>query len=272
MPYCAGAAPVAHEKRDCAQTSLEPPSVGHGLGDERHVVRGVDEEEAHDDHEQHDRDLDDGEDRAHASGELRAGDEQDGEDRDDQERRPAHLQSGDVDGRGERDADGEERLAEVDAPVLRDHRGAREHLEDEVPADDPREELAHGRVREGVGAAGHRHGGRELGVAHDREPARERGEDERDGHAGPGEVGRRLRADREDARADRDRDAHQGEVPRAERPLQAAFLVDRVGDRRLDGFHPQVHESPKPLRAAPAAPRRLSVRRASPSRHPSANR
>ena len=32
MPYCAGAAPVAHEKRDCVQTSLEPPSVGTDSG------------------------------------------------------------------------------------------------------------------------------------------------------------------------------------------------------------------------------------------------
>src|SRR4051794_19904308 len=53
-------------------------------------------------------------------------------------------------------------------------------LEHEVPADDPGDELTQRRVREGVRAAGHRHGRGELGVAEPGEPAGDSGDDERD--------------------------------------------------------------------------------------------
>ena len=145
----------------------------HGLGDERHVVRRVDEEEAR----RRSRtarcstlmivntistravSFVPATSSAVKTATIRNGG-------------PAHLEaqrSSTVAGNGMPTAS--ECLAEVDAPVLRDHAPRREHLEDQVPADDPREELAHGRVREGVGAAGNGHGRGELGVAHDRERA-----------------------------------------------------------------------------------------------------
>ena len=66
--------------------------------------------------------------RADARGELRAGDEApSGDDRN----AGGHLASTSSRSPGT-GCDGEERLAEVDAPVLRDD-GRREHLEDEVP-------------------------------------------------------------------------------------------------------------------------------------------
>ena len=59
-------------------------------------------------------------------------------------------------------------------------------LEDEVPADDPGDELAEGGVGVGVGGAGDGDHGRELGVAEAGERADDGDEDERDGEGGAG--------------------------------------------------------------------------------------
>ena len=52
-------------------------------------------------------------------------------------------------------------------------------FEDEVPADDPRDELAHGRVGVGVGAACDRDHRRQFGIAERGEGADDRNQDER---------------------------------------------------------------------------------------------
>ena len=57
--------------------------------------------------------------------------------------------------------------------------------------------------------------------------------------AGPAKFAAALRADREDAGADRDRDAHEREVPRAERALQLASGFIGVRHGLLDRFGPE---------------------------------
>ena len=71
-------------------------------------------------------------------------------------------------------------LLEVAGEAGRQRRRADRELQGEVPADDPRDQLAEGRVAERVGAAGHRHRRGELRVAERRERAGEAGDRERD--------------------------------------------------------------------------------------------
>ncbi len=142
--------------------------------------------------------------------------------------------------RGEADAD-----AHVGAGVF----------EDQIPADDPGDELAERGVGVGVGGAGDGNHGGQLGVAEAGERADEGHQDhgERDGGAGAGTAGERgvrddvvderrvgdggggkLLAgdgradDGEDARADDGADAERGERPRAEGLLQRVLGFFRV--------------------------------------------
>ncbi len=97
------------------------------------------------------------------------------------------------------------------APGDGDRRGADRVLEHEVPADDPRHELAHRRVGVGVGAAGDRNHRRELGVAESGERAADAGDEERERH-------RRARAIRDGGRrADEEARADDGADARARR-------------------------------------------------------
>ena len=66
---------------------------------------------------------------------------------------------------GKLDAEARQQRGEVAAPGDRDRDVADRVLEDQVPADDPRDQLAERRVRVGVGAAGLRDHRRQLGVA-----------------------------------------------------------------------------------------------------------
>ena len=56
-------------------------------------------------------------------------------------------------------------FGQVAGPAAGHHRRAERELQQQVPADDPGDDLAHGRVRVGVGAAGGRHAGGQFGVA-----------------------------------------------------------------------------------------------------------
>ena len=71
-----------------------------------------------------------------------------------------------------------EKIDEVRGEADADRHVANGVFEDQVPADDPRDELAHGRVGVGVRAASDRNHGREFGVA-------ERGEGAHDRNQGP---------------------------------------------------------------------------------------
>ena len=111
--------------------------------------------------------------------------------------------------------------AEVVRPARRDGRRAERELEDEVPADDPRDELAEARVGERVRRAGDRHRRGELGVAQRGERAGDAGGDERQRDRRAGERAGGLAGQHEDAGADDDADAEDDEIQRAERAAQA---------------------------------------------------
>ena len=71
-------------------------------------------------------------------------------------------------------------LDDVARPADRDRRGADHVFEDQVPADQPGDELAHRGIGVGVGRAGDRHGRGHLGVAEAGEGAGDAAEDERE--------------------------------------------------------------------------------------------
>ena len=80
----------------------------------------------------------------------------------------------------------------VARPAHRYRGRAHRVFEHQVPADDPRQQFAHGGVGVGVGAAGDRNHGGELAVAHAGEGAADGGDDEREDHRGAGIVGGRV--------------------------------------------------------------------------------
>ena len=70
-------------------------------------------------------------------------------------------------------------------PALRDHAGAEQQLEEQVPADDPGDQLTEGGVGERVRRPGDRDGRGELRVAEGGEAAADRGETNENTIAGP---------------------------------------------------------------------------------------
>ena len=102
--------------------------------------------------------------------------------------------------------------------------GGRDHgvLQHQVPTDDPREQLAHGGVRVGVGRARHRHHRRELRVAQRREDAGDPGHHEREDERRAGLVVGRLAGEDEDPRAD---DGAHPEARELHRPQDAPQAV-----------------------------------------------
>ena len=136
-------------------------------------------------------------------------------------------------------------------------------FQDQVPADDPGDQLAHGRVGVGVGAAGDRNHRRQLGIAEPGKRADDRHQHERNrqrrtssGTAQRGRVmhdvvgqrgvqdrrgiellsGDRGADDGEDAGANHRADTQRGERPRAERLLQPMFRLLRLGDQLVNGL------------------------------------
>ncbi len=75
-------------------------------------------------------------------------------------------------------------------------------FEHQVPADDPSEQLTHGGVGVGVGAARNRDHGREFAVTHSRESAANRCDDKRQHDGWPGVIRRRDAGQREQPGAD----------------------------------------------------------------------
>ena len=112
-------------------------------------------------------------------------------------------------------------------------------FQNQVPADDPRDQLPQRRVRIGVGASRLRNHRRQLGVAQRREPADDAEQDEREDQRRAGAVaddfaarqrlaGGRGADRREDARADDGADRQHDQIARAEHALQR---VRAVGDQ-----------------------------------------
>ena len=89
---------------------------------------------------------------------------------------------------GQRNPEPGEQRREIAAPGDRDRDVADRVFENQVPADDPRDELAQRRVRVGVGAAGLRDHRGQLGVAQRREPADDAEQDEREDQRRAGAV------------------------------------------------------------------------------------
>ena len=121
------------------------------------------------------------------------------------------------------------------APADRDRRDGDAVLEDQVPADDPGDEVAHSRVGVGVGAAGDRDARRQLGVTERGERARHAGEDERqhDRRAGGGD---RLADHDEDAGADDRAEAQRGRVAQPDDALEAGALLLRLAHEHVGGL------------------------------------
>ncbi len=108
-----------------------------------------------------------------------------------------------------------EQLEQVVRPADGHGRRADRVLDDQVPANDPGDELAEGRVGIRVGAAGDGNHARQLGIAESGQTAAEPGEKERDNQRRPGVVVGGLAGEDEDPRADRGADAEGRERDRA---------------------------------------------------------
>ena len=124
-------------------------------------------------------------------------------------------------------ADAEERVQQrlqVAAPADGHRRHRHAVLEDQVPADDPRDELAERRVAVGVGAARDRDRRGQLGVGEGREQAGDprEGEGDDDRRAGIADA---LADDHEDAGADDRADAQRGEVEDSDRSFETVLGV-----------------------------------------------
>ena len=146
---------------------------------------------------------------------------------------------------GQREAEGRvEELAEVAAPADGHGRDGDAVLEDQVPADDPGDELAHRRVGVRVRAARDRDRGGHLRVGEGGEGAGHAGEDE-------GQDDRRARAadrlaeDDEDPGADDGAEPQRREVEQAHHPLERLPALLCLGDQRVGGLR---GEEPRTVR------------------------
>ena len=132
------------------------------------------------------------------------------------------------------DAELREHALEVARPAVRDGRRSDRVLEDQIPADDPGEQLAERRVGVGVGRSGHRHHRRELRVAQRGEDAGHAGHDVREHQRRSGDVARGGAGRDEDAGADDRADAQAGQLDGTEhaaQPVLAGHLVEQLAER-----------------------------------------
>ncbi len=135
-----------------------------------------------------------------------------------------------------------QKARDVSGPVDRD-RGCADHVfEDQVPADQPGDELAHRGIGVGVRRAGDRNGRGHLGVAKTRECADDSAQNERDRYRRSGKLGGCFAGQPEEAGADHRADAEQNEVRARQRALQSlARSIRRFGFQIGDRFpYPQI--------------------------------
>ena len=140
------------------------------------------------------------------------------------------------------DAESGQQRREVAAPRDRHRDIADRVLEDQIPADDPGNQLAERGVGIGVGAAGLRNHRRQLGVAESGQRAHRAEQQEREDERGPGAVANHLavrqhlpgcrRPDRrKDARADDGADREHDQITRAHDALQGLVgFGEQLGD------------------------------------------
>ena len=219
--------------------------------------------------------FDEDDDRVEARRLLDAAHEQRGHREDDEHRGHVEVRAGRLEGCGSFQTNGrvDPAVRQVDAegvveerddvarPADADGRRADQVFEDEVPADDPGDELAHRRVRVRVRAARDGDHRRHLGVAEARERRGDARDDEgeRDRRPGVGRGG--ASGEHEDAGADDGADAEHDQVERRERALHAvvglgvaAQLVDRLGGKK------RVRDAHRRPSLTPAAPARIHGR------------
>ena len=217
---------------------MEPGHVGadrHARGDERVVVGRVDEPDAGDDHEQHHEELDPDQHHVDPHRLLDADGDQGGEDGDQQ-----HGQQVDAAARSQILGPGNADVAEEDhrvrAPALRDHAGAEHQLQQQVPADDPGDDLAQAGVGERVRRARHRDRGRELRVAERRQPAGDGRDHEAQHDRGTGQGAGRSSGQGEDAGSDDHADTEDREVQGRQGLLELVVRFIGVRDGLLDAL------------------------------------
>ena len=161
-----------------------------------------------------------------------------------------------------------QQIVEVGGEAHRDRHVRYGVFEDQIPADDPREDLAEDRVGVGVRAAGDRNHRRQFRVAQRRETAHERGDEERERDPRPralppdrgngiaavqqqienrriedrleleGLAGRRRAGQNENAGADYGSDTERRQAPRTQRLAQLPLRMLRGGDQRVDAAGP----------------------------------
>ena len=130
-----------------------------------------------------------------------------------------------------------EEAHDIARPSDRHRGGAKRIFEDQVPADDPGDDLSHRRIGVGVGTAGDRNGRGHFRITQTREGAGGRAEDEghRDGRPGVGRGG--VPGQHKNARPDDGADAQGDEIGGREAALERHAVVRgqtlRVWLRRL---------------------------------------
>ena len=158
-----------------------------------------------------------------------------------------------------------EKAHHVARPADRNRGGAEHIFEDQIPADDPGDEFAQGRVGISVGAAGNRHRRRHLRVAQSGEDAGDRAKHERERDCWSGVGGSRMSGQHKNTGPDDGADAERDEVDCRQRTRERhlAMRDQRLGLRlfRLRLQHSNGFASPntrhrpsyKPAAASAAA-------------------
>ena len=207
--------------------------VGGRRRNQRRVIRGIHESPADSDDEQHDAHLQDNDESIHERRFLGAADQQQREQQQDEDSRDIHdpvdaSSEGRFEGRMRplvwySEAEPLEHAIEVFAPSDR-HRGRADRIfEDQIPADDPRDEFTHRRVGIGIGAAGYWNQGSEFRVTKPGKGAADAGDDEGEHDRRTRAIGDRGRGSHKKTGADDRANAERQEVHRPERTLQAVF-------------------------------------------------
>ena len=123
----------------------------------------------------------------------------------------------------------EQRL-HVTGPAYRDNRDDQRIFEQQIPADQPRHQLAERGVTIGIGAAGDRDQARELGIAQAGKCAAHSCDNEGEHHGRTRTIGDCRGRSHEQTRADNCSNAQHDQVNRPEGPFEAMFAdVLRLG-------------------------------------------
>ena len=219
-----------------------------GLRHERPEVVRVHIGEANHNHKHGDHQFDDGEHIVDLGRYLRARNQQRGEHGHDEERPPVQAEARDLNGLRNIDTGCGKHRRQINAPVLGQHRSGRDHLQQQVPANDPGQTLAQREVGIGVGAARDRHGGSKLRIAHDGQRAGGGSQHKREDYGWPGKAARRACTHRKNTCAHSYGQPQNHQIKNTQRALELAARLVRIGQRLFNGFGFQpLHAYPRAL-------------------------